>query len=72
MVAPFLQHVGKHSSPLFCAIDVTNKVTSKLLSSGIRQNNTNRSISRICFSVISKKHTSNAEVFFMTVLLRTV
>jgi len=63
MVAHSLQHVGKYSFTLFCIIDVTNKVTCKFLYSGITQNNTNRYISRICFSVISEKHTGNAEVF---------
>jgi hypothetical protein len=48
---------------MFCIIDVTNKVTCNLLSSVITQNNTNRYISRICFYVISEKHTGNAEVF---------
>jgi len=63
MIAPFSKHVEKYSFPLFCIIDVTNKMICKLLSSGIKQNSTNGHISRICFSVISKKHTNNAEVF---------
>ena len=35
MVASFLQQVGKYFSALFCIVDVTNKVTCKLLYSGI-------------------------------------
>ena len=63
MIDPFLQHVGKCPSALFCFIDVTNKWPVSFFFLAVHKKNTNRYISRICFSVISEKHTGNAEVY---------